>query len=842
MRGLIAAVALVLACACGSSSEERLAEEYAAAQAELRQGHLEAAGQRITGALAESESRQNQIWTWRFRLLQADVLISRLEVDAARTILETALPDGPEYDALRARQKQTLARAQIARGQLKPAAQALQDALALAGTDADVRFDAEILVSQIEFRTAQWAAAEARLEDLVTRAKSTGDAYREAQALNNLGMGMVVRSRFDEALPWFERVVAHGDLRGTTIHGQALNNAGLCYARLGLFEKAVALQQQAVETHRSGRPLDYQQALGELGSTYFLQDDIEKSAGYLRQALAIATAANLPTEASLWARNLAAAHIALGNWDEAARHNDEASRLGHSSEASRRAFATVTSAQIAAGRAQADEATRLYREALALSDEIPAVRWIAYDGLARLAVERSRPDEATRHFEAALDTVEKTRSALLRADYRLSFPTRLMHFYRAYVDFLVDRHQTERALEMADSSRGRVLAERQGAAPPGRSAVGQLRRLARDSRTTLLFYWLAPERSLVWAVTGDGVHIAALPPGDEIARLVGEHQATIQNVSGDPMASTATAGDRLYAALVAPVERHIPPRGTVTIVPDGALHRLNFETLTVGTPRRYWIEDVTVQIAPSLAMLQRDVRPKPDATTVLKPDAATRQETDLVVASGLSRTSDRPARLLLIGNPAPRPPEFPALSYAPIEMSGIRKHFAPDMVTAIDGDRASPAAFRDAEPKAYSVIHFTTHAVANIETPLDSAVILSGPEQAYKLYAREVAATPLSADLVTVSACRGAGDRAYSGEGLVGFAWAFLRAGSRRVVAGLWDVDDRSTALLMDHLYAGLAKGLPPALALREAKLALIKAGFPKAYYWAPFQLFTLTV
>jgi len=28
--------------------------------------------------------------------------------------------------------------------------------------------------------------------------------------------------------------------------------------------------------------------------------------------------------------------------------------------------------------------------------------------------------------------------------------------------------------------------------------------------------------------------------------------------------------------------------------------------------------------------------------------------------------------------------------------------------------------------------------------------------------------------------------------------WAFLRAGARRVVAGFWDVDDRSTAALME--------------------------------------------
>jgi CHAT domain-containing protein len=96
---------------------------------------------------------------------------------------------------------------------------------------------------------------------------------------------------------------------------------------------------------------------------------------------------------------------------------------------------------------------------------------------------------------------------------------------------------------------------------------------------------------------------------------------------------------------------------------------------------------------------------------------------------------------------------------------------------------------------------------------------------------------------VTVSACRGAGERAYSGEGLVGFAWAFLRAGARRVIAGLWDVDDRSTAELMDALYARLAAGDSVPRALRAAKLAMLRQGgtTSKPYYWGPFQVFTMS-
>ena len=133
--------------------------------------------------------------------------------------------------------------------------------------------------------------------------------------------------------------------------------------------------------------------------------------------------------------------------------------------------------------------------------------------------------------------------------------------------------------------------------------------------------------------------------------------------------------------------------------------------------------------------------------------------------------------------------------------------------------------------------------MANRESPLDSAVILSKKSDSYKLYARDVAALPLLASVVTISACKSAGARAYSGEGLVGFAWAFLQAGARNIIAGLWDVSDRSTSELMIRLYEELARGARPSDALRAAKLAMLHSGGPfgRPYYWAPFQVYTRT-
>jgi CHAT domain-containing protein len=99
----------------------------------------------------------------------------------------------------------------------------------------------------------------------------------------------------------------------------------------------------------------------------------------------------------------------------------------------------------------------------------------------------------------------------------------------------------------------------------------------------------------------------------------------------------------------------------------------------------------------------------------------------------------------------------------------------------------------------------------------------------------------LRADLVTISTCYGAGTRAYSGEGLVGLSWAFLRAGAHNVIGALWEVSDASTPQLMDQLYDELGKGKSPGEALRAAKLSLLhsNSAFRKPFYWAPFQLYT---
>lgn len=100
--------------------------------------------------------------------------------------------------------------------------------------------------------------------------------------------------------------------------------------------------------------------------------------------------------------------------------------------------------------------------------------------------------------------------------------------------------------------------------------------------------------------------------------------------------------------------------------------------------------------------------------------------------------------------------------------------------------------------------------------------------------ASEIANRRTSARLVVLSACESALGRSTMAEGVLGIASSFVSAGSRAVVASLWQVDDRTTAQLMEYFYRELASGRSAAAALRRAQLA-VRKDKPAPFFWAGF-------
>jgi CHAT domain-containing protein len=162
---------------------------------------------------------------------------------------------------------------------------------------------------------------------------------------------------------------------------------------------------------------------------------------------------------------------------------------------------------------------------------------------------------------------------------------------------------------------------------------------------------------------------------------------------------------------------------------------------------------------------------------------------------------------------------------------------------ALDFD-ASRATATAPDLGEYRFVHFATHGFLNASRPELSGIVLSlvdrrGRDQNGFLSAPEVFNLRLGADMVVLSGCRTGLGREVRGEGLVGLTRAFMYAGTPRVLASLWKVDDAATAELMTRLYRGLLeRRLSPSAALREAQLALAGTRrWRSPYFWASFQM-----
>ncbi len=135
----------------------------------------------------------------------------------------------------------------------------------------------------------------------------------------------------------------------------------------------------------------------------------------------------------------------------------------------------------------------------------------------------------------------------------------------------------------------------------------------------------------------------------------------------------------------------------------------------------------------------------------------------------------------------------------------------------LSGSEATVARFRELAPRA-GWIHFAGHGAFRADAPERSGLRLFDRW----LLSTELAALRLSARWVTLSACQTARALVRPGEEWFGLSRTLLLAGANAVVAAQWDVEDASTALLMEGLYRRLATGadVPRALAAEQGERA----------------------
>jgi CHAT domain-containing protein len=800
---------------CKAAREQSLSAAYTTTQQLLRSEQTAAAAQKLEQVLQRitPESR----WYWRFRLLRVEILLARRESRHAQAALNFQVPPGPQWTQERARQLLYEGHAAHLLYKYDLARQYLQQAELVARSIAEAGLIAEIELRQglLAVETRDFDAGRAKFRDVLEYATQNHDQYLEMLASGSTGYLYLQSFHFDMAIPWFERaLVLARHLNAPMTESRTVGNLGSCYYRLGEWDKAARYFDQAeVAFASAGQPQSRQIWLGNLGNVYLDRHDYARAGDFYQKALAIARDLGDERWMATWLNNLALTSIEAGELDMAERYNNEARVLKKKLNNSAAEIYSVTNAaRIAAGRNDLTGARSLFESVIRSESEDPTPLLEAHVGLARLRQKANDP-LVTNEFRAVDQFIARQSSKLIKDEYKLSYFSRLIDFYREYVDFLMARGKSEAALQVAESSRARVLS--------GRLRIGRLRELeettdfqtlARAHRCVFLSYWLAPKVSYLWVVTASHTSSFRLPPEAEIRELVEQYDALIQNLR-DPLKVDAPAGRKLYETLIAPASQLLENAKHVILAVDGPLFSLNFETIPVAVPKpHYWIEDVVLSLTPSLGLLRVD----------------------------RGATDSGPRSLLLVGNPVSSSEQYPPLQFAGQEIAEIDKGLPGFQKVILSGPEAHADAYSQSDAGRFTFIHFVAHAVANSQDPLNSAVILSPRGSRDRLFAKDILNTRLQAQLVTISACRSAAGKIYAGEGLVGFSWAFLRAGARNVIAGLWDVTDRSTARMMANLYSELARHVPPTEALRMAKLDLMQSSptYQKPYYWGPFLIY----
>jgi len=360
--------------------------------------------------------------------------------------------------------------------------------------------------------------------------------------------------------------------------------------------------------------------------------------------------------------------------------------------------------------------------------------------------------------------------------------------------------------------------------------------------SVLLEYLVGENGSLLFAITDTKFKVFDLGiDAATLKRMVSETCAAFVDVDrGYPY------GHALYRTLVKPAEDLIGDRSEILISPDGPLHQLPFAALLREDPTTDGEGE-----APRFGHRWASLPYFLDDSINIRYIASATTNGALRRAEAAEPLPDR--QLLAFGAPldsvdATTAARFPPLRFALTELTAISNGFEAAEVTAVPCLGDDRAATKEAVlslvegPKRARLVHFATHGVVDNRSPWLSALVLdpddgNGHEPGY-LRANEAVDLTLPADCVTMSGCHTLGSTFLSGEGVIGLALAFRHAGARNVCASFWEVQDQSTAELMECFYAGLAAGGDsPAAALANAQRTLISKGY-HPNRWAAFAVF----
>ncbi|MCY1040740.1 CHAT domain-containing protein [Corallococcus sp. bb12-1] len=365
------------------------------------------------------------------------------------------------------------------------------------------------------------------------------------------------------------------------------------------------------------------------------------------------------------------------------------------------------------------------------------------------------------------------------------------------------------------------------------ASLGQTEQRLGDDEALLVFLVgadqdLQAERAggaWVLAVTREGTRAYRIPERARLRPAVALLSGLIERRDG----SEAGAAAALYAQLLAPALRELPPRvSRLLLVPDGPLHDLAFAALRERADGPPLIARHELALVPSASLLhhwrERSARPPGGEALVLAdPDRDATPAGATVVATARGGVFGETASLGAL----PEARREGHTVEATLEDTAVRPRL-------LVGAEASEQALKAAALDDVRILHLAAHAVVDVEAPERSALVLApgAAQEDGLLQPREIAELKLRDALVVLSSCQGASGALLAGEGVLSLARAFFESGARAVVASLWPLRDAEAAWLLERYYRHLAEGQGVSQALRSAQREAWEDGQPAAA-WA---------
>ena len=454
---------------------------------------------------------------------------------------------------------------------------------------------------------------------------------------------------FNAALVVGQRLGAQASIVKTT------GNLGWAYSQMGDLDRAADLfRDWETKSSQLGMLADQEAALMNIAGLDLVRHDYDSAEKHYQQALELARRLNNQQDVAFGFTDLALTAIERKQFDVAEKYNLEAFKVEQSiGDHETELYSNLNQSLIASGKQDNATAQRLATDVIEHAGSNYTLRAEALSELAKVDVRLNHVASAKAHYEDALAALEKGRISLGREEFELSYPTNGKKIYDDYIQLLVEQGSPDQAFTVAELHRARTLTEGLGLQRELRAqsvTVESARRAAARLKRVVLSYWLGPQRSYLWIFWPGGSQLVTLPGEDQIrpkaqryrVHLTGSFQS--QEIANED-------GEDLYRILIGPAQSYLPPGSQVTVIPDGVLCGLNFETFVVTAPSpHYWIEDASITNASSAVLLSR--------------------------SGDAQHQASAPKMLLLIGNPQ-QPGYYPSLPHAGAEIGLVRGHFNP---------------------------------------------------------------------------------------------------------------------------------------------------------------------